>query len=225
MTGESARGALSVRVARDPGQDCVARLVRGRRGPIRVTADVGRGEYPPSARAELAAVDAALDRVRTRARETGERVEEAPDTTALRALRALVAEDRGVARPPVVLLSQLVDGDEESFDLALADALEAHRASYRVAYRADTPDASLDLDVLGPACHARRRTLRPRWPRAGPPRGWDVRVGSPYLPPHLLSAAEPFCSGRDAAWPGAPRARAWQHGRPMRSVRSRGARG
>ncbi|GAA2606273.1 MULTISPECIES: Imm49 family immunity protein [Streptomyces] len=62
---------------------------------------------------------------------------------------------------------------------ALADALEAHRAHYQVADRADGPDASLDLDVLALACHARRR-------------GWEIRVESPYLPRDLLRAAEPF---------------------------------
>lgn len=35
--------------------------------------------------------------------------------------------------PPAVLLSQLVEGDEEGFNLALADVLEAHRAYYQVA--------------------------------------------------------------------------------------------
>ncbi|MFF6999040.1 Imm49 family immunity protein [Streptomyces sp. NPDC008313] len=80
---------------------------------------------------------------------------------------------------PAVLLSQLVEGDEESFNLALADALEAHRDHYRVADRADDPDAAVDLHVLALACHARRR-------------GWEIRVESPYLPPRLLQAAEPF---------------------------------
>lgn len=65
-----------------------------------------------------------------------------------------------------MLLSQLVEGDEESFNLALADALEAHRAYYQVADRADDPDASVNLDVLALACHARRR-------------GWAIRVDSP----------------------------------------------
>ncbi|OIJ87128.1 immunity 49 family protein [Streptomyces monashensis] len=89
------------------------------------------------------------------------------------------ARDWGFAMPPAVLLSQLVEGDEESFNLALADALEAHRDHYRVADRADDPDASLNLDILALACHARRR-------------GWAIRVESPYLPQTLLRAAEPF---------------------------------
>ncbi|WP_106969411.1 immunity 49 family protein [Streptomyces bikiniensis] len=89
------------------------------------------------------------------------------------------AEDRGFAMPPAVLLSQLVEGDEESFNLALADALENHRAHYEVADRADSPEASVNLDVLALACHARRR-------------GWAVRVESPYLPQYLLRAVEPF---------------------------------
>ncbi|WP_241253090.1 immunity 49 family protein [Streptomyces sp. W1SF4] len=94
-----------------------------------------------------------------------------------RALRE-AGKDGGsaVPAPPAVLLSQLVGGDEESFNLALADALEAHRDHFQVADRADGPDAAVSLDVLALACHARRR-------------GWDVRVRSPYLPGRLLEAA------------------------------------
>lgn len=103
-----------------------------------------------------------------------------PEAAAQRALHeAEKAEDWGFAMPPAVLLSQLVEGDEESFNLALADALEAHRAYYEVADRADGPEVSVDLDVLALACHARRR-------------GWTIRVESPYLPQYLLAAAEPF---------------------------------
>ncbi|AXG82657.1 hypothetical protein DVK44_16975 [Streptomyces paludis] len=89
------------------------------------------------------------------------------------------AKDWGFAMPPVMLLSQLVEGDEESFNLALADALEAHRDYYRVADRADDPDASGSLDILALACHARRR-------------GWSIRVESAYLPRYLLRAVVPF---------------------------------
>ncbi|MFD9561672.1 immunity 49 family protein [Streptomyces sp. NPDC059994] len=103
-----------------------------------------------------------------------------PEPAAQRALQqAEKAKDWGFAMPPAVLLSQLVEGDEESFNLALADALEAHRDYYQVADRADDPDAFVNLDVLALACHARRR-------------GWDIRVESPYLPQGLLRAAEPF---------------------------------
>ncbi|MFF5970009.1 immunity 49 family protein [Streptomyces sp. NPDC012769] len=103
-----------------------------------------------------------------------------PEAAAERALqRAEQAKDWGFAMPPAVLLSQLAEGDEESFNLALADALEAHRAYYQVADRADDPDASVNLDVLALVCHARRR-------------GWDIHVESPYLPPSILQAAEPF---------------------------------
>ncbi|MEU8621581.1 immunity 49 family protein [Streptomyces sp. NPDC048623] len=103
-----------------------------------------------------------------------------PETAAQRALeQAEKARNWGFAMPPAVLLSQLVEGDEESFNLALADALEAHRDHYRVADRADDPDASVNLDILALACHARRR-------------GWAIRVESPYLPQRLLQAAEPF---------------------------------
>ncbi|MEE1752695.1 immunity 49 family protein [Streptomyces sp. SP18CS02] len=103
-----------------------------------------------------------------------------PEQAAQRALQqAEQAKDWGFDMPPAVLLSQLVEGDEESFNLALADALEAHRDYYQVADRADDPDASINLDILALACHARRR-------------GWDIRVDSPYLPHGLLRAAEPF---------------------------------
>ncbi|MEU5918777.1 Imm49 family immunity protein [Streptomyces sp. NPDC047141] len=103
-----------------------------------------------------------------------------PEAAAQRALReAEKAEDWGLPMPPAVLLSQLVEGDEESFNLALADALETHRAHYQVADRSEKPDVSVDLDVLALACHARRR-------------GWTIRVDSPYLPQDLLRAAEPF---------------------------------
>ncbi|NEB40598.1 immunity 49 family protein [Streptomyces sp. SID14515] len=103
-----------------------------------------------------------------------------PEAATRRALEQTEqAVDWGFAMPPAVLLSQLVEGDEESFNLALADALEAHRGHYEVADRADDPDASVNLDVLALACHARRR-------------GWAIRVESPYLPQDLLHAAEPF---------------------------------
>ncbi|MFD0043310.1 Imm49 family immunity protein [Streptomyces anulatus] len=102
-----------------------------------------------------------------------------PEAAAERALgQAEKARDWGFAMPPAVLLSQLVEGDAESFNLALADALEIHRAHYEVADRADDPDAAVNLDALALACHARRR-------------GWDIRVESPYLPREILRAAEP----------------------------------
>jgi hypothetical protein len=85
----------------------------------------------------------------------------------------------GFLPAPAVLFSQLVEGDEESFNLALLDALETHRDHYAVGDRADDPDAAISLDVLALACHARRRGLR-------------VLVDSPYLPPRFLRAAEPF---------------------------------
>ncbi|MET8544485.1 immunity 49 family protein [Kitasatospora sp. NPDC004799] len=85
--------------------------------------------------------------------------------------------DQGFLPPPVVLFSQLVRGDETSFNLALLDALEAHRDHHSVADRGTEPDAALSLDILGLACHARRS------------RGWAVHVRSPYLPPRLLQAA------------------------------------
>ncbi|MFB7361665.1 Imm49 family immunity protein [Streptomyces hydrogenans] len=103
-----------------------------------------------------------------------------PELAAQRALQyAESAKDWGFAMPPTVLLSQLVEGDEESFNLALADALEAHRAYYQVADRADDPEAAVNLDVLALVCHARRR-------------GWTIHVESPYLPAELVRSAEPF---------------------------------
>ncbi|MFF4953299.1 Imm49 family immunity protein [Streptomyces chattanoogensis] len=95
-----------------------------------------------------------------------------------RALREVErAKDWGFFPPPVVLFSQLVEGDEESFNLALADALEAHRDYHQVADRADGSDAAINLDILALTCHARRR-------------GWTIRVKSPYLPERLLQEAE-----------------------------------
>jgi hypothetical protein len=90
------------------------------------------------------------------------------------------ARDWGFLPAPAVLFSQLVEGDEESFNLALIDALEEHRDYYSVADRAtDAPEAALSLDVLALACHARRR-------------GWNIHVTSPYLPSRILQAAQPF---------------------------------
>ncbi|GAB7188554.1 Imm49 family immunity protein [Kitasatospora sp. Ki12] len=87
--------------------------------------------------------------------------------------------DRTFLPPPVVLFSQLVEGDETSFNLALLDALEAHRDHHSVADRATDTEAPLNLGILALACHARRT------------RGWTVHVRSPYLPPRLLEAARP----------------------------------
>ncbi|MFJ8623625.1 Imm49 family immunity protein [Kitasatospora sp. NPDC093550] len=99
-----------------------------------------------------------------------------PDTE--RALKeAERTRDQGYLPPPVVLFSQLVEGDETSFNLALLDALEAHRDHHSVADRATDTDAPLNLGILALACHARRS------------RGWAVHVRSPYLPPRLLAAA------------------------------------
>jgi hypothetical protein len=78
-----------------------------------------------------------------------------------------------VLRPPLVLLSQLVQGDREGFVLALADALEEHREHYSVGDRANDLEAGVNLNILGLTCHARRL-------------GWPVPVRSPYLPQGLL---------------------------------------
>ncbi|MEU7648130.1 immunity 49 family protein [Streptomyces huasconensis] len=103
-----------------------------------------------------------------------------PESAARRALeQAENAEDWGFAMPPAVLLSQLVEGDEESFNLALADALEAHRDYYQVADRADRPDVSINLDILALTCHARRR-------------GWAIRVESPIFRRGSCGSLSPF---------------------------------
>ncbi|MFE0379330.1 Imm49 family immunity protein [Streptomyces inhibens] len=96
------------------------------------------------------------------------------------------AKDWGFFPPPVVLFSQLVEGDEESFNLALADALEAHRDHYQVANRAEDCDAAINIDILALTCRARRR-------------GWTIRVESPYLPQRLLQAAEAQIGGQHDA--------------------------
>ncbi|MFH8739474.1 immunity 49 family protein [Streptomyces sp. NPDC017964] len=95
-------------------------------------------EYPPSAQAKLAAIDAALDCIRTRAAETGEPLLERPDSAALHALRALVAED------------------QEAFDAALADLLVRHAALHGPG---DSPSTLLPLVPIALAALA-YRTLR-----------------------------------------------------------------
>ncbi|MFC7643955.1 immunity 49 family protein [Streptosporangium lutulentum] len=86
-----------------------------------------------------------------------------------------------------VLFSQLVEGDEESFNLALLDALTAHRDHHEVADRADDPDAAINLDILALACHARRR-------------GWNIQVTSPTC--HPVSFTRPNLA--EAAFRGRP---------------------
>lgn len=108
----------------------------------------------------------------------GEDPEPATDRAVAEVAKAL---DWGFLPAPAVLFSQLVEGDEESFNLALADALEAHRDYHSVGDRlfGAGADAAVDFDILALACHARRR-------------GWRIRVSSPYLPEILLGAAQPF---------------------------------
>ncbi|MFD7414007.1 Imm49 family immunity protein [Kitasatospora purpeofusca] len=100
-----------------------------------------------------------------------------PLPAAERALKEAERVREGWLPAPAVLLSQLIGGDATGFDLALLDALEAHRDHHSVADRGTEPGAPLSLDVLALACHARRT------------RGWVTRVRSPYLPPRLLEAA------------------------------------
>ncbi|WP_247665415.1 immunity 49 family protein [Nocardiopsis sp. B62] len=94
-----------------------------------------------------------------------------------RALEALVVDDvPGSAQPPVVLLSQLVAGDRDGFDLALADTLERHRDAYGFGERARDTDGLIDFDTLALACLASAK-------------GWPVRVRSGYLPQGVLDRA------------------------------------
>ncbi|MGW0712423.1 Imm49 family immunity protein [Streptomyces sp. NPDC002643] len=89
------------------------------------------------------------------------------------------AKNWGFFPPPTVLFSQLVEGDAESFTLAVLDALESHRDHYATPDRTDASDAPLNLDILALTCHAHRR-------------GWTTPVTTPYLPPRLLASAKPF---------------------------------
>ncbi len=97
-----------------------------------------------------------------------------PVPAVTKAFTVCAEHERGLyLAPPVVLLSQLVEGDREGFALALADALEAHREHYTVGELPAEPDALVDLDILALACHAHRM-------------GWPVPVRSPYLPEGLF---------------------------------------
>lgn len=82
----------------------------------------------------------------------------------------------GYPPPPVLLLSQMVAGDPEGFDLALADRLEAYRETYSIGDRAEDPDGLIDPHGLALACLARAQ-------------GWQVRVDSDYLPAGVLERA------------------------------------
>ncbi|MEU9300968.1 Imm49 family immunity protein [Streptomyces sp. NPDC048269] len=98
-----------------------------------------------------------------------------PEPALERALRTISPlRDTNFVVPPVVLLSQLVEGDREGFALALADALEAHREHYEVGDLGKEAEAVLSLDILALVCHARRM-------------GWPVPVVSPYLPEELIT--------------------------------------
>ncbi|MFK0220914.1 Imm49 family immunity protein [Streptomyces vinaceus] len=92
-------------------------------------------ECPPRARAELAAVEAALDRMRSRAEETGEPLLDRPGSSALRTLRALAAEGR------------------EVFDAAVPDLLVGHRTPHS---SSDAPCNFLPLVQVALAACAHR---------------------------------------------------------------------
>ncbi|QYX36522.1 immunity 49 family protein [Nocardiopsis sp. MT53] len=103
----------------------------------------------------------------------GPRVREALDA----ALEALAGHTRpGSPPPPVIALSQLVAEDQEGFNLALADALEAYRDAYSFGEQARRSDGLVDRRSLTLACLARMR-------------GWEVRIDSGYLPQGLLDRA------------------------------------
>ncbi|WP_017586768.1 immunity 49 family protein [Nocardiopsis ganjiahuensis] len=82
----------------------------------------------------------------------------------------------GYPAPPVVLLSQLVAGDREGFELALADTLERYRDAHSIGDRAGDSDSLIDPHSLALACLARAQ-------------GWQVRVESGYLPRGVLDRA------------------------------------
>ncbi len=118
-------------------------------------------DYPPSAAAKLAAVDAALDRVRARAEQTGEPLPARPGGAALHALRALAAEDR------------------EAFDTALADLLTRHAALHSASA---TPGSLLPL-VPWPSPPSRTG----RW--AGRPLSAPTTSRTPWSPASRPGAA------------------------------------
>ncbi|WP_017569173.1 immunity 49 family protein [Nocardiopsis halotolerans] len=105
---------------------------------------------------------------------TGEEVRAAMDeaVAALERHHALP----GHPPPPVILLSQLVEGDRDGFALALVDALEEHREAFSVGGNHGDSDGFVDTRVLALACLARAR-------------GWDVPVESDYLPRGVLDHA------------------------------------
>ncbi|MBT2454823.1 immunity 49 family protein [Streptomyces sp. ISL-86] len=79
-----------------------------------------------------------------------------PESAMERALReAEKAKGWGFFPPPAVLLSQLVEGDEESFNLALADALEAHRDYYGAA--GESAEGQVALPPESEKCPPKRR--------------------------------------------------------------------
>ncbi|MBE3000164.1 immunity 49 family protein [Nocardiopsis sp. HNM0947] len=75
-----------------------------------------------------------------------------------------------------VLFSQIVAGDEEGFNLALADRLEEHREAYSFGRRLREPKGLVATHVLALACLARAK-------------GWAIRVESDYLPDGVLERA------------------------------------
>ncbi|MBE3000166.1 immunity 49 family protein [Nocardiopsis sp. HNM0947] len=87
-------------------------------------------------------------------------------------------EDERPGRPPsaAILLSQLAAGDEEGFNLALADLLVRHRKAFAFGKRNGDSDGLIDTRALALACLARAK-------------GWDVRVESDYLPDGVLERA------------------------------------
>ncbi|WP_308130218.1 Imm49 family immunity protein [Kitasatospora aureofaciens] len=114
LSDQAVRHGEAVSFARDElgegaGGDPAVELVSGLL--IHVLNYVDDETYPPSAQQKLAAVDAALDRIRQRAEQSGEGLRDHPYSVGLRTLRALVAEDR------------------EAFDDGLTALLLAHRAA------------------------------------------------------------------------------------------------
>ncbi|MFD7756151.1 Imm49 family immunity protein [Streptomyces sp. NPDC059757] len=136
-------------------------------------------DHPPSGQAKLAAIDAALARIRNRAEETGESLLDRPESVALRTLRAVAAEDRA------------------AFDSGLTALLLAHST-------VQGPTALPSRRADRPPARAQHRAgpygLAEQSPPAPATRPGRARVPVPGLvagPPHRLPPARPGHRLRD----------------------------
>ncbi|WP_067826665.1 immunity 49 family protein [Actinomadura kijaniata] len=78
--------------------------------------------------------------------------------------------------PAARLLEVLVRGERAAFDPVLAEALELHRQYHSVAIRRGRPESLVAPLPLAMACLARDR-------------GWEVGIGSDYLPRRVVEGA------------------------------------